>query len=172
MKLSGVSTAFALGGLFDIKPVQAQAESLGLRIRYAKQVTTICPYCGVGCGMIVSTSNGKVINIEGAPDHPTNEGALCSKGSTLYQVVNNDRRLTKVLYRAPGSARWEQKSWNWTINKIAARIKATRDANWVEKDGNGNIVNRTEAIASVGSVFLNSEEAYTYSKFLRALGVV
>ena len=172
LKLSGVSTAFALSGLFDIKPVQAQAESLGLRIRYAKQVTTICPYCGVGCGMIVSTSNGKVINIEGAPDHPTNEGTLCSKGSTLYQVVNNDRRLTKVLYRAPGSARWEQKSWNWAINKIAARIKATRDANWFEKDGKGNIVNRTEAIASVGSVFLNSEEAYTYSKFLRALGVV
>ena len=172
LKVSGVATGAASAGLFSMKALGAKAEDLRLRIRYAKQTTTICPYCGVGCGMIVSTTNGKVIHIEGDPDHPINEGSLCSKGGTLYQVVDNERRLKKVLYRAPGKDRWEEKSWNWAINEISARIQATRDDNWIEKDGNGNTVRRTEAIASVGSVFLNSEEAYTYSKFLRALGVV
>jgi len=150
----------------------ALAEDVRLRIRYAEQSTTICPYCGVGCGMIVSMSNGKVLNIEGDPDHPINEGSLCSKGNTLYQVVDNKRRLKNVLYRAPGSTHWQEKSWNWATNEISARMKATRDGNWIEKDGKGNTVNRTEAIASVGSVVPNSEEAYLYSKFLRSLGVV
>lgn len=170
LKASGIATGAAFTGFLSLGAVKARAESL--RIRYAKQTTTICPYCGVGCGMIVSVSNGKVINIEGDPDHPINEGSLCSKGNTLYQLVNNERRLKKVLYRAPKSDRWEEKSWNWAINKIAARIKETRDANWIEKDAKGNTVNRTEAIASVGSVFLNSEEAYLYSKLLRSLGMV
>lgn len=171
LKASG-TTGAALTGLFSMRATTARAEKSRLRIRYATQSTTICPYCGVGCGMIVSSRNGKVINIEGDPNHPINEGSLCSKGNTLYQVVENERRLKNVLYRAPGSDRWERKSWNWTLNKIAARMKATRDANWTERDEHGNLVNRTESIASIGSVFPNSEEAYLYSKFLRALGLV
>ena len=133
-----------------------------LRVRYAKESTTICPYCGVGCGAIVSASGGKVVNIEGAPDHPINRGSLCSKGGTLYQVVDSERRLKKVLYRAPGGDHWQEKTWNWAIGRISRRIKETRDAQWVDKDAEGNTVNRTEAMASVGSVFLNSEEAYAY----------
>ena len=120
LKVSGASGA-ALGGLLMMSS-ETRGEEVRCRIRYAKQTTTICPYCGVGCGMIVSVSDGKVINIEGDPDHPINEGALCSKGGTLYQVVDNERRLKKVLYRAPRSAHWEEKSWDWAIEAISTLV--------------------------------------------------
>ena len=113
------------------------------KIRYAKETTTICPYCGVGCGQIVSAQDGRVINIEGDPDHPVNEGTLCSKGAALYQVANNERRLQKVLYRAPGSDQWEEKSWDWALPRIAQRIKATRDATFRAREDDGRLVNRT-----------------------------
>ena len=167
LKLSGV-TAFATIGIFKLDAITAKAEELRLRIRYAKQTTTICPYCAVGCGEIVSVSNGKVINIEGDPDHPINEGSLCSKGSALYQVANNDLRLTKVKYRAPGSAYWEEKSWNWAIDRISSRIKETRDA--ALSDGRKG--SRIDSLAAIGGAALDNEECYLYSKFMRALGVV
>jgi len=167
LKASGVGGA-ALAGLFGMQPVEARAVQTRLRIRYAKQSTTICPYCGCGCGQIVSVRNGRVVNIEGDPDHPVNEGSLCSKGSALYQVANNDKRMTNVLYRAPGSARWEQKSWTWAINRIAQLVKKTRDADLVKK---GNDVTRVDSIAALGGASLDNEECYLYSKFMRALGI-
>ncbi len=118
--------------------------------------------------MIVSSSNGKVINIEGDPDHPINEGSLCSKGSALFQVANNEARLTKVKYRAPGSTYWEDKTWNWVIDRISRRIKQTRDAELSD----GRKVNRINSIAALGGAALDNEECYLYSKFMRALGVV
>ncbi len=166
-KVSGVTTGAALAGMFGTKSAEAKAEDTRLRIRYAKQTTTICPYCAVGCGQIVSASKGKVINVEGDPDHPINEGALCSKGSALYQVANNERRLTRVKYRAAGSDHWEQKSWNWAINRISMRIKETRDAGLAD----GRKVNRIDTIAALGGAALDNEECYLYSKFMRALGV-
>jgi formate dehydrogenase major subunit len=121
--------------------------------------------------MIVTTSNGAVIDTVGDPDHPINEGALCSKGNALYQVANNPRRLQTVQYRAPGSDRWEEKSWEWAIAKIARNIKQTRDRTFKEREGN-NIVNRTEGIAVLGGAALDSEECYLLSRFSRSLGVV
>ena len=167
LKVSGGTTGAALTGIFGVKSVEARAKDLRLRIRYAKQSTTICPYCGVGCGQIVSASKGKVVNIEGDPDHPINEGALCSKGSALYQVANNDRRMTDVLYRAPGSNHWEKKPWNWAIDRISQRMKETRDAGLAD----GRKVNRVDNIAALGGAALDNEECYLYSKFMRALGV-
>jgi len=134
--------------------------------------TTICPYCGVGCSAIMAVEDGKIVNIEGDPDSPINEGSLCSKGASLYQVANNEERLTTVKYRAAGAADWKDMNWDDAIAKIAAKIKATRDNSFIEIDSSVNTVNRTEAIASIGSVFPNSEEAYLMSKMLRALGLV
>jgi len=168
LKVSGATTGAALAGLFNIKPAEASAEDFRLRIRYAKQSTTICPYCGCGCGLIVSAGGGKIINIEGDPDHPINEGSLCSKGSALYQVANNDRRLGKVKYRAPGSDHWEEKSWTWAIDRISKKIKEARDAGLAD----GRKVNRIDSIAAIGGAALDNEECYLYSKFMRALGVV
>ena len=173
LKLSAVGVAGAtlakLG--LDLKPAQTYAETPELRIRYAKETTTICPYCGVGCGQIAAVENGKVINIEGDPDHPINQGALCSKGSALFQVANNDQRLTKVLYRAPGGSRWEEKDWDWALDRIAHNIKSTRDANFIEKE-NDVPVNRTEAIGNLGGAALDNEECYLISKAMRGLGLV
>jgi formate dehydrogenase major subunit len=166
MKLSGVAVFSA--GLFKLHAVTDKAARLQTRIRYAKQSTTICPYCGVGCGQIVSVSRGSVINIEGDPDHPINEGALCSKGSALYQVANNDLRLKTVRYRAPGSDHWEEKSWNWAIDRIAEKIKKTRDAELSD----GRKTNRINSIAALGGAALDNEECYLYSKLVRALGIV
>ena len=117
---------------------------------------------------IYSGNHGKVINIEGDSDHPINEGALCSKGSALYQVANNDLRLKKVKYRAPGSDHWEEKSWNWAIDRIAENIKKTRDAELSD----GRKTNRINSIAALGGAALDNEECYLYSKLMRALGVV
>ena len=167
LKVSALAPV-AAGSLFNPKSVAARADELRLRIKYAKETTTICPYCAVGCGQIVSVSNGTVINIEGDPDHPINEGSLCSKGSALFQVANNELRLKKVKYRAPGSTYWEEKSWDWAVDRISRRIKETRDSELSD----GRKVNRTNSIAALGGAALDNEECYLYAKFMRALGVV
>ena len=142
-----------------------------LKTRGATPSTTVCPFCGVGCGQIVSTQNGRVISIEGDPAHPVSEGTLCSKGAAGIQVVNNPRRLQKVLYRAPGGTAWEEKTWDWALPRIAAKVKATRDRTF-KTSVNGRTVNRTEAIACLGGSALDNEEAYLLVKLMRALGLV
>jgi formate dehydrogenase major subunit len=87
-------------------------------------------------------------------------------------VANNDRRMTKVLYRAPYSDKWEEKTWEWALPEIAKRIKTTRDENWKAKDGQGRVVNRVEALAGLGGAALDNEECYLWSKLARALGIV
>ena len=142
-----------------------------LKTRGATNTTTVCPFCGVGCGQVVSTRGGKVIHIEGDPDHPISEGTLCSKGAAGIQVVNNSRRLQKVLYRKPNGTAWEEKSWDWALERIAARVKEMRDKTF-KTTVDGRVVNRTEAIACLGGSALDNEEAYLLVKLMRALGLV
>ncbi len=163
----------ALGLGMDLKPVKSYAQTL--KIRYAKESTTICPYCAVGCSIIVHTSkgaSGKVINTEGDPDHPINEGALCSKGAALSQLINNKDRLVTPLYRKSYSHAWQKVSWDWALYRIALNIKKTRDATFIRKNSKGQAVNRTEAIASVGSAALDNEECWPLQAMMRALGLV
>jgi formate dehydrogenase major subunit len=142
-----------------------------LKTRGATNTTTVCPFCGVGCGQVVSTRGGEVINIEGDPGHPISEGTLCSKGAAGIQVVNNPRRLQKVLYRAPQGGAWEEKTWDWALARIAARVKETRDKTF-KTSIDGRVVNRTEAIACLGGSALDNEEAYLLVRLMRALGLV
>jgi len=142
-----------------------------LKTRGATATTTVCPFCGVGCGQVVSTRAGKVLNIEGDPGHPISEGTLCSKGASAIQVVNNPRRLQKVLYRKPQGTAWEEKTWDWALERIAARVKETRDKTF-KTLVDGRVVNRTEAIACLGGSALDNEEAYLLVKLMRALGLV
>ena len=179
-KFSGVSAiGVAMGKLgFDLTPAHAYAADLKKNLKSARETTTICPYCAVGCCAIVHASGGKVINIEGYRIWRTydlyriNRGSLCSKGSSLYQLANNADRITKVMYRAPNSDKWEYKTWDWALDKIAQRIKATRDATFAKKNSKGQVVNRTTEIASVGSAALDNEECWLYQKLLRAMGLV
>ena len=170
LKYSG-GTAVA-GSLIGLSPEEVEARERENRIKGAQVTTTICPYCAVGCGMIVHTKNGKVINVEGDLDHPINRGTLCSKGASLYQIANNPTRLKKPLYRAPGASSWKEVEWDWTFDEIAKRIKKSRDATFVEKNAKGQVVNRCDGIASVGSAALDNEECYIYQKWLRSLGLV
>ena len=176
MKLSGVT----VGGLFlpagAVATALAQAKPFTLH-KPVGETPTICPFCAVGCGAIVAAQNGRVLNVEGDPDHPINQGSLCSKGMALAQLNTvdskvNPRRLRTPLYRAPGSFQWEEKSWDWTLDQIARRIKDTRDANFIETDGEGRTVNRLEAIGSLGGAALDNEECSLIVKAMRALGLV
>jgi formate dehydrogenase major subunit len=171
----GVGLAFSTLGV-DLGPVKAYAEELKIdKMKTAKQSTTICPYCAVGCGLVCSTDvkAKQIINIEGDPDHPINEGALCAKGAALFQTTaNNTNRLKKVLYRAPGSDKWQEKSWDWAISEIAKRVKATRDKYFIEKNSKDQVVNRVEAIAHIGSAALDNEELWPLQAMMRALGLV
>jgi formate dehydrogenase major subunit len=165
------SAVLAVSGIgISLRPLSAYAQPL--KIKYTKETTTICPYCSVGCSIIVSTRDGKVINTEGDPDSPINKGSLCSKGGSIYQMAVNKNRLDKPFYRAPYSAEWKEVTWEWAIDKIAENVKKSRDKSFKLKNDKGETVNRTEGIASVGSAAMDLEECFTYQKFLRGLGLV
>jgi len=178
LKLGGVTTTaiLILEPLGFGRALAASPKGSLVKKRIGEK-TTICPYDASGCGFIVAAQGDTVTNIEGDPDHPINRGAACAKGASLAQLRTvdgnlNPRRLTSVLYRRPGGTDWETKPWDWAIEQIAKKIKATRDANWVTKDENGYLVNRTDGIASVGGSALDNEECYLLVKMLRALGLV
>ncbi len=175
IKISGAAAAgIAVSGLgFDLKPVKTHAQML--KTKYAKETTTVCCYCAVGCGAIVSTSkrgDGRVINIEGDPDHVINRGSLCSKGSSLKQLAENENRLLEPMYRAPYSDKWETVSWDWALDRIAKRVKETRDKGFEERNAKGQLVNRVTNMASVGSAAMDNEECWMYQALMRSLGLV
>jgi len=159
---------------FDLRA--AKKRQLELRIAGAKEVHSVCPYCAVGCALVAYTKqvNGKtqLLQVEGDPDSPINEGRLCPKGATAMQLATSARRVEKPMYRAPGSAKWEEKSWDFMLDKIAQNIKASRDNTFVAQDASGNVVNRTEGIAFAGGAAFSSEEGYLATKLMRGLGLV
>ena len=168
-------TIGAAGSL--LLPAGAEAQADGKRFPLHKSVVTqrpsICPYCSVGCGVIVATdAEGHVVNVEGDAEHPINRGALDPKSVAIPQLCESPLRLRTVRYRAAGSDRWEDKPWDWAIGEIARRVKATRDATFLEKNAKGVTVNRTEGIAWLGGAANTSEDCYLAAKLMRALGVV
>jgi formate dehydrogenase major subunit len=185
IKISGSTVLLGSLGI-NLDPARAYAQ--GLRIKNSKETKTICPYCAVGCGIIVHTKDGKVVNTEGDPEHPISEGTLCSKGSSLFQVINNPQRLTKPKYRAAGATEFKEVEWDWALDEIAKRVKDTRDRTFKltskskvkEKQPDGTekdvekdfVVNRTDGIAHVGSAALDNEECYMLQKMLRSWGLV
>lgn len=172
----GAGLALSTLGL-DMRPVEAYAEELSKieKLKSAKQTYSLCYYCSVNCGLICSadSKSGQIFNIEGDPDHPISEGALCAKGAAKLQMsARNEYRLTKVLYRKPGGTKWEQKTWDWALTKIAKNIKAARDKDFIVKNEKGQVVNRVESIAHMGSSKLDNEECWMVIAAMRALGLV
>ena len=171
----GAGAAGLTGLGFDLASAVEVRQSL--RIAGAKEVHSLCPYCAVGCGLVAYTrqdAQGRVqlLQIEGDPDSPVNEGRLCPKGATAMQLAISSRRVAEPLYRAPGSDRWEPLGWDAMLDRLAQRIKDSRDATFVIQDGNGNVVNRCEGIAFAGGAAFSSEEGYFAAKVMRTLGVV
>ncbi|OEH85209.1 formate dehydrogenase [Desulfuribacillus stibiiarsenatis] len=171
LKLSGATAAtLAVVDLgFDANAVQAKTQTL--KIESATEVPSICPYCSVGCGIICYTKDGKLISSEGDPRNPNNRGSLCSKGSSLKQTHYSHKRVKNPMYRAAGSDKWEEKDWEWMLDRIAEKMKETRDATFRETL-NGITVNHNTGIASLGGAALENEECYLISKLMRGLGTV
>jgi formate dehydrogenase major subunit len=177
LKLTGVSVGtLALSELgFDL--AHAQQVQQNLRIAGATQSHSVCPYCAVGCALVAYTRKDpdgtvKLLQIEGDPDSPVNEGRLCPKGATAMQLATSVRRVEQPLYRAPGATAWKKVDWDFVLDKVAQNIKASRDRTFVTTDASGNTVNRTEGIAFAGGAAFSSEEGYFATKMMRGLGAV
>ena len=170
---AGAAGVSALG--FDLAhAVQVQQS---FRIAGAKEVHSLCPYCAVGCSIVAYTrqdakGHTDLLQIEGDPDSPVNEGRLCPKGAATMQLAISNRRVAKPLYRAPGSAKWEEIGWEQMLDRLAQRIKESRDATFVTQDAKGNVVNRCEGVAFAGGAAFSSEEGYLAAKLFRSLGVI
>jgi formate dehydrogenase major subunit len=163
---------------FGFSLAQAQAQAKELKIARTTQTNSICPYCAVGCSVVVHTLGDKarnvrpaVVHIEGDPDSPVNRGTLCPKGVSLKEFVNSDRRLTKPLYRAPGAKDWTEITWDDAFAKMARRIKDSRDAHFIERDAQGRFVNRLESIAMIGGCTDTNEINFLLSRFRFGLGI-
>ena len=177
IKVGAASTAGVGVATLGFDLAEAMAVKQDLRIGGAKEVHSLCPYCAVGCSLIAYTrqdaqGHTKLLQIEGDPDSPVNEGRLCPKGATSMQLAVSSRRVEKPLYRAPGSDTWQEISWDAMLDKLAQRIKGSRDATFVTVDAKGNTVNRCEGIAFAGGAAFSSEEGYFAAKLMRSLGVV
>jgi len=161
------------GVALDTLVVPQESRAAEMRLLGAKEFTTVCNFCSCGCGMVGHVIDGKLVNLEGDPDHVVNEGSLCVKGAAAFATHDSKQRLTTPKYRAPGSDRWVEISWDEALDRIAKKLKATRDATWVktEKAGTEDVpVNRTDALALLGGAQNTNEEAYLWNKFGRLLG--
>lgn len=160
---------------FDLTPATQVKQTL--RIEGATVSKSVCPYCAVGCAILAYTKkapDGKVqlLQIEGDPDSPVNEGRLCPKGATALQLAVSRRRIPAPMYREPGATEWKEVSWDFALDKLARNVKASRDRTFVTTDADGNVVNRCEGIAFAGGAAFSSEEGYFATKVMRGLGVV
>jgi formate dehydrogenase major subunit len=167
----GGGAGLALGDLLDLSTVRAATQKL--KLSNISEFTTSCNFCSCGCGMIAAVREGKLIAMEGDYDHIVNRGSLCVKGISMFATHASPNRLQTPHYRAPGSDRWEEISWENAIERIAQKIRKTRDATWVatEKLGDTDVpVNRTDAIAFMGGAQNTNEECYLFQKVARLLG--
>jgi len=165
----GAGASFAAGDFF----VDQQSQAVKLKLLGAKEFTTACNFCSCGCGMVGHVIDGKLVNLEGDPGHVINEGALCVKGTAMLATHESSQRVRSPKYRAPGSDHWTEISWDDALDELARKLKATRDANWVatEKDGEQEYaVNRTDAIGFLGGAQNTNEECYVWVKLARMLG--
>ena len=156
----------------------AAAQVRELKISRTTQTRSVCPYCAVGCSVVLHTLGDKarnvvpaLVHVEGDPDSPINRGTLCSKGISLRQFVDNDRRLTRPLYRAAGASEWTTISWDEAIERMARRIKDARDAGFEQRDDEGRVVNRLSSVAMIGGCTDTNEINFLLGKLRFALGV-
>ena len=170
----GGAVASEMNGLgFNSAP--ASAKTRAKLAKQGKEVPSLCPYCAVGCGQIVTVADNKIVDIQGNYDSPLNVGTLCPKGAATYQLAVNPNRWTKVKYRAAFSDKWEDMSLDKAMDMIAEKFKKTRDANFIEKakvGDNEKLVNQVLAVASLGGATIDDEWNYIHQKLFRAMGVV
>ena len=170
--LAGAASAIGkrVGPLPNV--LSKRSQNLTSRISDAKKSPGVCPYCAVGCGTMVYSKGNEILDIEGNPDSPISGGTLCPKGAATFQLHVNPNRWTTVKYRAPFASEWSDVPYEWAMDRIAERVKDTRDRTFTEFDEQGRRVARTTAIASLGGATLDNEENYLIAKLFRSWGVV
>ena len=144
----------------------------GARITGLEAVESVCPYCAVGCAQLAYVRDGELVDIEGNPRSPINEGTLCPKGSASRQLVRQPGRLAKVLYRRPGGREWEELDLERAMDMIAERVIAARETGWRDRDEDGRRVDHTLGFAHLGGATLDNEENYLIKKLFTAMGAV
>lgn len=156
-----------------LQPYSPQTLQKAPRTEGATLTHSVCPYCAVGCGLNVYTKGGQIIDIEGNPDSPINEGKLCPKGANSFQLAVNPHRIKQVMYRAPYSDRWQIKTLDWALDEIAKRVKQARDEGFKERSEEGLLLNHVTNMGSLGGATLDNEENYLIKKLLGGgLGIV
>ena len=154
------------------RAVSKSTEKAGARVTGLEVTESVCPYCAVGCGQVVYTRGGELVNIEGNPRSPINQGTLCPKGSASRQLIQQPGRLTKVHYRRPHGTEWEELDLEQAVDMIAERVIAAREAGWQETDERGWRVDRTMGFCSLGGATIDNEENYLLKKMWTALGAI
>jgi formate dehydrogenase major subunit len=163
------------GDVLGFGPTAFSPRTDGLEPRTAtadKVVSSVCPYCGVGCGQLVYVKNNKIVDIEGDPRSPISVGCLCPKGSATFQLVTGSHRVQQVLYRRPHGTEWEAIPLEQAMEMVADRVKKTRDSHWEHTTEEGHAVRRTMAMAHLGGATLDNEENYLIKKLFTSLGIV
>jgi len=170
----GATSLAAMG----FSPRKALAEVRAFKLAHTSETRNTCPYCSVGCGVILyglgdksKNARTEIIHVEGDPDHPVNRGTLCPKGASLLDFVRSPNRLKWVEYRAPGSDHWERKNWDWALDRIARLMKDDRDKNLVAKNAAGVPVNRWTSVAFLAASASSNETGFITNKVIRALGM-
>ena len=177
LKLAGTAGAGLAVGDVGVSLAEVGAAAGAQKLSGAREFTTACNFCSVGCGMVCSVRDGQLLNLEGDPDHVINEGSLCSKGAAMKATHESPQRIRTPRYRAPGSDRWEEISWDAALEKIAKKVKTVRESTWIgtekvkEKDGEVEYpAMRTDALAFMGGAQNTNEECYLFAKMGRLLG--
>lgn len=177
------AAAAGLGGsslaLLGFSPEPVLAETRAFKLARTTETRNTCPYCAVGCGIIMyglgdkaKNAESEIIHIEGDPDHPVNRGTLCPKGAGLLDFVHSRNRLKYPEYRAPGANEWTRISWDDAFDRIAKLMKADRDANFVTKTADGKTVNRWLTTGMLAASASSNESGYVTHKVVRSLGML
>ncbi|MGF6919628.1 formate dehydrogenase major subunit [Paraburkholderia sp. UCT70] len=179
LKLTATSLAGSSIALMGFSPEPALAEVRQYKLARTTETRNTCPYCSVGCGVLMyslgdgaKNAKASIIHIEGDPDHPVNRGTLCPKGASLIDFIHSPSRLQHPEYRAPGSDRWQRISWDDAFNRIARLMKEDRDANFVETTDDGKKVNRWLTTGMLAASASSNESGYLTHKVARSLGML
>jgi formate dehydrogenase major subunit len=171
----GATSLAALG----FSPGRVLADVRAFKLARTTETRNTCPYCSVGCGVILyamgdraKNARSELIHVEGDPDHPVNRGTLCPKGASLLDFVRSPGRLRYPEYRAPGSDKWERVTWAWALDRVARHLKSDRDANFVAKNAAGGAVNRWTSVGFLAASASSNETGYITGKVIRAMGGV
>lgn len=179
LKVSGAALAGSSLAALGFAPQSAMAEVRQYKLSRTTETRNTCPYCSVGCGILMyglgdgaKNAAASIIHIEGDPDHPVNRGTLCPKGASLIDFIHSPSRLKAPEYRAPGTAEWKQLSWDDALNRIATLMKKDRDANFIEKSEDGKTVNRWVSTGMLAASAASNEVGYLTHKVIRSTGML